>query len=128
LFSKKFKILNNIFKDKNMKILRSTLLSLFILACGGLSAGSFSDRHFDQDHMIPLKSSILTLSAFDEEDHITSYSDFGTLLWDVKINSKIISWKLKDGLLYAFAKSRYLEKTYLICIDPASGIILWERP
>jgi outer membrane protein assembly factor BamB len=111
-----------------MKFLRSALLSLCLLGCGNATAAIFSDRNFDQDHMIPTNYSIMILSAFEDEDHITAYSDYGSLLWDVAINTKVISWKLKDGLLYVFSKSRYLEKTYLHCIDPTTGRVIWERP
>jgi outer membrane protein assembly factor BamB len=111
-----------------MKLLRSVLLSLCLLGASSASAAHFSDRDFDQDHMITTNYSILILSAFEDEDHITAYSDYGTLLWDVTVHPKIISWKMKDGLLYVFSKSRYLEKTYLTCIDPATGYIIWERP
>lgn len=111
-----------------MKFLYSALLSLFLLVFGSATAGLFSDRQFDQDHMITTNYSILILSAFEDEDHITAYSDYGTLQWDVTVRSKVISWKIKDGLLYVFSKSRYLEKTFLTCIDPATGYVIWERP
>lgn len=111
-----------------MKFIRSTFVGLCLLVCGSISASIFSDRDFEQNHMITTNYSILILSPFDERDHITAYSDYGTLLWDVSINPKVISWKMKDGLLYVFSKSRYLEKTYLHCIDPSTGLILWERP
>lgn len=111
-----------------MKFLRSALLSICLLGCGSAMAGTFSDRDFDQDHMITTNYSILILSAFENDDHITAYTDYGTLLWDVTVHPKVISWKIKDGLLYVFSKSRYLEKTYLTCIDPATGYTLWERP
>lgn len=111
-----------------MKFLSAALLSICLLACGSATAAVFSDRDFESNHMITTTYSVMVLSAFEEEDHITAYSDYGTLLWDVMVNPKIISWKMKDGLLYVFSKSRYLEKTYLHCIDPATGKIVWERP
>jgi outer membrane protein assembly factor BamB len=111
-----------------MKFLRSMLLSICLLGCGSATAGLFSDRNFDQEHMITTNYSVIILSAFEDDDHITAYSDYGSLLWDVTVNPKVISWKIKDGLLYVFSKSRFLEKTYLTCIDPATGYILWERP
>lgn len=111
-----------------MKFLRSALLSLCLLGCGGATASIFSDRNFDQDHMLTTNYSVMILSAFEDEDHISAYSDYGSLLWNVSVNPKIISWRMKDGLLYVFSKSRYLEKTYLHCIDPATGKIIWERP
>lgn len=111
-----------------MKYIVSAFLTFCLLACSPATAGLFSDRNFDQDHMITTNYSILLLSSFEEEDHITAYTDYGTLLWDVTVHPKIISWKIKDGLLYVFSKSRYLDKTYLTCIDPATGYILWERP
>ena len=111
-----------------MKSLRSILLSICLLGCGTATAAQFSDRDFNQDRMITTNYSILVLSPCEEEDHITAYTDYGTLLWDVTVHPKVMSWKMKDGLLYIFSKSRYLEKTYLTCIDPATGYTLWERP
>lgn len=114
-----------------MKFLRTAFLALCMLGCG-TAAASFSDRHFNQDHMLTLTgypyNSIIVLSAFDDNDHITAYSDYGSLLWDVQFNTKIISWQLKDDNLYVFGKSRYLEKSYLYCVDPVTGRIRWERP
>jgi outer membrane protein assembly factor BamB len=108
--------------------IRLALLSLCLLGFSHVSASIFSDRNFDQDHMILTNYSILILSPFEDSDHISAYSDYGNLLWDVSFSTKVISWKIKDGYLYAFSKSRYLEKTYLTCIDPASGLVVWERP
>lgn len=118
----------NLYKGKIMNFLRSILLSSCLLSCASATAGLFSDRDFDQEHMLIGNHSILILSAYEEDDRLTAYTDYGKLLWEVTVNPKVISWKLKDGLLYVFSKSRYLEKTYLTCIDPVTGSILWERP
>ena len=110
-----------------MKLLHLALLSICLLTCVN-AAAVYSDRSFDQDHMILNRGSVMILSAFDEEDHITCYSDYGRLLWNVSFNPKVISWKIDNHLLYVFSKSRILEKTYLHCIDPTNGKIIWERP
>jgi len=111
-----------------MKYLRLALLSFCLWGSGNATASIFSDRNFDQDHLILNRGSVMVLSAFEDEDHITCYSNYGRLLWDVTFNPKVISWKLDDNLLYIFSKSRFLEKTYLHCIDPLTGKIIWERP
>lgn len=111
-----------------MKYLRLALFSLCLLGCGQATGAVFSDRYFEQNHMITNRGSVMVLSAFEDEDHLTCYSSYGSLLWNVTVNPKVISWKLEDNLLYVFSKSRVLEKTYLHCIDPMTGKILWERP
>lgn len=104
------------------------ILGIFLFSQAYAIGASFSDRNFKQDRMIITNSSVIVLSPFEEQDHLTAYNDYGTLLWDVTVNSKVISWKIRDGLLFVFSKSRYLEKTYLTCVDPATGYIFWERP
>lgn len=113
-----------------MNFIRTLILSISLLTYGSAFAGSayLSDRDFNQDRMITTSYSVMILSPFEDSDYIASYGDHGTLLWEISFNPKVMSWKMKDGLLYVFSKSRYLEKTYLHCIDPASGKILWERP
>ncbi|WP_068467649.1 hypothetical protein [Candidatus Protochlamydia phocaeensis] len=111
-----------------MNFFRSAFLGMLLLISGMLSAQSFSDREFNQDRMMATSFNIMILSSFETEDHITAYSDYGTLQWDVAFRPKVISWKLKDNYLFVFSKSRYAEKTYLTCIDPLTGLIAWERP
>jgi hypothetical protein len=71
---------------------------------------------------------IMVVTSLEDEDHITAYSDNGIRLWDQTFYPKIISWKLKDGYLYVFSKSRLLSTTYLTCMNPMTGIIIWEKP
>ena len=113
-----------------MDFFRSALLAISLIACGSTSLATayFSDRDFDQERMIITNYSLILLSPCEDEDHLTAYTDNGTLLWDVSIFPKVMSWKLKNGMLYVFSKSRQFDKTYLTCIDPATGFILWERP
>lgn len=113
-----------------MNFFRTAFVAICLFAFGTACASTsyFSDRNFDQDRMIATNYSLILLSPFEEQDHITAYTDYGNLLWDVTIHPKVMSWKLKDGLLYVFSKSRLMDKTYLTCIDPATGYILWERP
>lgn len=115
-----------------MNLLRSLILGACLLTCGSASAiastGYFSDRDFNQDRMITTSYSVMVLSPFEDIDYVASYTEYGTLLWEVSFNGKVMSWKMKDGLLYVFSKSRYVEKTYLHCINPSTGNILWERP
>lgn len=111
-----------------MKKICTFLLSACLLTCGCVSASPFSDRDFNQDRMITTNyNQIIILSPFDDSDHITAYSDYGSFQWDVSVSTKVISMKMKDGFLYIFSKSRYVEKTYLTCVDADTGIVLWER-
>jgi outer membrane protein assembly factor BamB len=109
-----------------MNILRSLLLGACLLTVGSASAGVLSDREFSQDQMLMTNHNVMILSAFDDEDHISAYNTGGQLLWDIRITPKVTSWKLKDGLLFIFAKDRYLEKTYLTCVNPVTGAIIWQ--
>lgn len=111
-----------------MNFLRSLFVGAFLLVGASVSAAAVPN--FNQDHMITTNYSVIVHSAFDNTDHITSYSDYGTFQWDVTMNTKVISMKMKDGLLYVFsgARSTFANKTYVTCIDPVSGIVIWERP
>lgn len=109
-----------------MNFIRSFLLGICLLGCGSATAAVMSN--FDQDHMITTNYSVIVHSPFDTSDHITSYSDYGSFQWDVTMNTKILSMKLKDGLLFVFSGSRSISKTYLTCIDPITGVVIWERP
>lgn len=109
-----------------MNIIRSFLLGVSLIACGSATAAVMTN--FNQDHMITTNYGVMIHSPFDTQDHITSYSEYGSFQWDVTMNTKIISMKLKDGLLFVFSGSRISSKTYLTCIDPVTGIVLWERP
>ena len=109
-----------------MKYLRSLLIGAFLLVGTTVSAAVTSN--FNQDHMITTNYSIIVHSPFDTTDLVTSYSEYGFLQWEVKLNARVLSMKIKDGLLYIFSGSRVLNKTFLTCVDPVTGIILWERP
>lgn len=110
-----------------MKLLRALFVGALLLVGAEATAAV---PNFSQDHMITTNYSIIVHSPFDSTDHITSYSDYGTFQWDVTMNTKVISMKMKDGLLYIFSATRssFNTKTYLTCVDPITGIILWERP
>jgi outer membrane protein assembly factor BamB len=108
-----------------MNFLRSILLGACLLGCGSVAASVMTD--FNQEHMITTGYSVIIHSPYDSYDHITCYSEYGTFLWDVSLNTKVISMQLKDGVLFVFSGSRYLNKTYLSCIDSTTGIVIWER-
>lgn len=111
-----------------MSSLRKIILALVLLTSGAASAGTFSDYQFNQEKMILTTYCSMILSSFENTDHISAYNDNGVRLWEVTFLTKVLSWKLKDGRLYTFSKSRFQETTYLTCIDPVTGLILWERP
>lgn len=111
-----------------MKFLRSLIVGAFLLV--GTTVSAAPVPNFNQDHMITTNYSVIVHSPFDSTDHITCYSDYGTFQWDVTMNTKVISMKLNDGLLYVFSgtRSALTNKTYVTCVDPVSGLIIWERP
>lgn len=106
-----------------MKMIRACLLGLSLLG----STVAYADA-INQDRMMTTSYNIIIVSTFTSEDHITAYSDYGTPLWDVTFRTQVVSWKLKDGYLYVLTQSRYKDGTYLSCIDPVTGSIVWERP
>ncbi|MFI5344626.1 MAG: hypothetical protein ACHQUC_10465 [Chlamydiales bacterium] len=110
-----------------MKLLRTLFVGALLLV--GATASAAVVPEFNQDHMITTNYSIIVHSPLDR-DHITSYSDYGTFQWDVTMDTKVVSMRMKDGLLYILSQTRssFNSKTYLTCVDPISGLILWERP
>lgn len=112
-----------------MKLIRLAIISLSLMGFGAVSANSFTERSFNQDHMITTNyNQVIILSTYNDEDHITSYSDYGNFQWDIRLSTKVISMKIKEGYLYIFSRSRYTDKTYLTCADASTGIVIWERP
>lgn len=111
-----------------MKFLRTALLSVCLLGCTNVMA-SFSDQSFEQNQMIITDDSnkILILSAFENEDIVTSYSYFGNQEWQFTLESKVISWNVKRNRLYIFSKSRDLEVTYLHSLNLENGTVDWVR-
>lgn len=108
-----------------MKTVRYFLLSLFLV---GTSVAFAANDSINQERLMVTSHNLMIVSSFTNEDHVTAYNDYGTLLWDVTFRTQVVSWKLKDGDLYVFTKSRYKDSTYLTCIDPVTGTIIWERP
>lgn len=112
--------------------MKKILICLFVLIVLGspkvFAYQMYKSESFNQERMITSPYGIIILSPFDDQDGITAYNSFGYRVWEVMIKAKVLSFKLYDGYLYVLSKSRYQEKTYLTCIDPSTGYIVWERP
>lgn len=107
----------------------SLIMACFCIICGAtVSAAEFKDYDFEQERMLLTTSEILIISSFENEDHISSYSYGGTLLWDSTFHAKIVSWRLAGDYLFVFSKSRKGYKTYLTCLDVNYGTLIWQRP
>jgi hypothetical protein len=112
-----------------MNLLRHMIVSITLLSSGVASAAFNPTRELNQDSMLFTPyDTILLLSSFDKTDHITAYSDYGTLLWDVTMYRTVLSWKLKGNHLYVFSRHHSKQSTTISCIDTITGAVLWERP
>lgn len=72
-------------------------------------------------------SDLYVISSFEKMDYFTTYDHDGKLLWEIPFQSKIVSWKLEEGLLVVHSRHREGLAYYLSCVDPKSGEIKWER-
>jgi hypothetical protein len=114
-----------------MKILRIALLGL--LFCSPLStqaavAVPSEDYDFQQDRMQLTPDSVMAISTFNNEDHITAYTYSGVQLWDAPFHAKIISWKFAGDFVFVFSKDRKGTKTYITCLDRHTGNLVWQKP
>lgn len=111
-----------------MKMFRLFFVSLFLSVASFATAGEFKDYEFKQERMLLSSDSVYIISAFENEDHITAYSYYGSFKWDMKFNAKVVSWQVAGDYIFVFSKSRLGYTTYLTCLDRFNGGIIWERP
>jgi hypothetical protein len=71
--------------------------------------------------------SIYVISAFDEINYFTTYHSSGDVIWEVPFNSKIITWKIKEDLLFIFSQARDGLAYYLTCLHANEGSLMWEK-
>lgn len=117
-----------------MNALRIVFLSLFLsisslaVAVPRNSSSQFSDYDFEQEKMILSPDSVLVISSFEADDHITTYTYYGDRLWDKAFHAKIVSWQLVGDYVFVFSKHRDGKKTYITCMDRHTGNLIWQKP
>lgn len=118
------------YKEKNIpKKLNFLIFCLFFSLGATVVASEYRDYDFEQDRMILTPDSIILASSFDSVDGIVAYTYYGIQLWKLYLDSKIISWKWVNDLLFIFSKDKNeAHKTNLICIDRHRGQVLWKKP
>jgi len=116
-----------------MNLIRSTILGL-ILSCAigtQISAAApapIQDYVFEQDRMRVTSDSVIVISSFDSQDHVTAYTHYGVRLWNDPFHAKILSWDISGDLVFVFSKDRQGTKTYLTCINRYTGELIWQKP
>lgn len=110
-----------------MKYLRLALLSLCLIGSGTAAALDSPTPITDLNAiLISDSNNIYTLTSTDNADIIHVHNQFGDFLWKYSYVFKVISWKHKNGVLYVFSKSRYIDKTFLDAFD-SSGNVKWMK-
>ena len=87
-----------------------------------------TDYSFQQERMIVDNGTIFIISSFKTEDHVSSYTVNGSLLWNAPFHAKVLSWKLTDNSLIIFSKDRKGQSTYLTSLDRFTGMLVWQKP
>jgi hypothetical protein len=90
--------------------------------------GMYKDYSYQQERMVIDNGEIFLVSSFDIEDHICVYDLSGNKLWDDVFQAKIISWEVFGNTVMVFSKHRAGYKTYITCLDRATGQVIWQRP
>ncbi|MDP1879492.1 MAG: hypothetical protein Q8K60_00970 [Parachlamydiaceae bacterium] len=114
-----------------MKFIKTLLFLTCILGFTNTFALTPSaNQNLNQDLMMTVDRFIIVLSQFSDSDYLTAYDFNGNKKWQNRFKTKILSWKYhpETDIILVFAKSRYLDDTYLICMDPKDGGFYWERP
>lgn len=111
-----------------MKLFRLMLLSLFLSTAFITQVFAESDYDFQQERMKLTADSVMVISTFDTEDHVTAYTYSGVRLWNAPFHAKILSWEIAGNYLFIFSKDRRGIKTYLTCLDRHTGTLIWQKP
>lgn len=113
-----------------MKFIRYSLLGLLFSCTLGsqISADLKSDYDFQPERMQLASDSVIVVSSFETQDHVTAYTLHGLRLWNAPFHAKILSWELYGNNVFVFSKSRQGTSTYLTCIDRFTGELIWQRP
>ena len=112
--------------------IRMMLLGLFLSAAivttSEVSAATFGDYEFQQERMQLTQDSVIVISSFDSQDHVTAYTFYGVRLWNAPFHAKILSWQIAGDLVFVFSKDRNGTKTYITCMDRYTGNMIWQKP
>lgn len=109
-----------------MRFLRLALIGLFFsIATAGFAKDN--DYNFQQERMLLSQDSVVIVSSFDNQDHISAYSYTGNFLWNAPFHAKILSWQMAQDYIFVFSKDRRGSKTYLTCLDRFSGRLVWQK-
>ena len=68
---------------------------------------------------------IYVVSPFGGVTYFTAYSLAGDMVWEIPFISKILSWKVKEGLVFIFSQDPDGLCYYLNCLDASDGKLLW---
>lgn len=108
--------------------MRSILIALALcFALPSFADSRKNDYDFNQERMLVDQGEIFVISSFDSSDLLTAFDYYGNMLWEVRFNTKVLSWDVQPNLIFVFSKNRSGNKTFVNCIDRTTGIILWER-
>ncbi|MBN9228249.1 MULTISPECIES: hypothetical protein [Legionella] len=122
-----------------MKLFRMTLLGFLFsttLSAQALAAPvadtaavvPVDDYEFQQERMKLTPDSVMVLSTFDSEDHVTAYTYAGVRLWNAPFHAKILSWQFAGDFVFVFSKDRKGTKTYITCLNRHTGSLVWQKP
>lgn len=114
-----------------MKLIRIMLLGLLfssVLITQASAAARDSDYNFQQDRMKLTPDSVVAISSFDNQDHVTAYTYSGVRLWNAPFHAKILSWHIAGGNIFIFSKDRSGTKTYITCLNKNTGSVVWQKP
>jgi len=108
-------------------------MMLLGLLCSGVfinhaSAAPGDDYNFQQERMKLTPDSVMVISTFDNEDHVTAYTYNGVRLWNMPFHAKILSWQIAGDYVFVFSKDRRGTKTYITCLDRHTGSPIWQKP
>lgn len=113
-----------------MRKLHSMLLSfaLSFAIVTQTQAVTIDDYDFQQERMQLTNDSVIVLSTFDNQDHVTAYTHYGVRLWNAPFHAKILSWRIAGDLAFVFSKDRKGTKTYITCLNRYTGELIWQKP
>lgn len=106
--------------------------NIFLIACllsfASLSAAEELQMDgLSNENLLLHYDNILTVSSFEQITYLTSFTLAGDPVWEAPFYSEIQTWKISNGLLFVFSKSRSGSRCFLTCLDAAEGKLLWER-
>lgn len=105
-----------------------TCLIAFLLSFASLNAAEeLQMGGLSNENLVLHYDNILIVSSFEQITYLTSFTLAGDPVWEAPFHSEILTWKINNGLLFVFSKSRTGSRYFLTCLDAAEGKLLWER-